>query len=58
LEEVIGNYPTHMILSDSWLEEIPEYYRQKFCAYYLTQASKHDKEVMIAGKQDDLSLDV
>jgi alpha-L-fucosidase len=58
LKEVIDNYQPDIIWFDSWLDEIPEKYRQKFCAYYLNEAAKLDKEVVIVRKQDDLPLDV
>ena len=40
------------------LDKIPESYRQKFCAYYLNEAEKEGKEVVIVRKQDDLPLEV
>ncbi len=57
LKEVIDNYQPDIIWFDSWLDEIPEAYRQKFCAYYLNEAEKLGKEVVIVRKQDDLPLD-
>lgn len=57
LKEVIDNYQPDIIWFDSWLDEIPEEYRQKFSAYYLNEAQKADKEVVIVRKQDDLPLD-
>lgn len=56
LKEVIHKYEPDIIWFDSWLDEIPEAYRQKFCAYYLNEAQKWDKEVVIVRKQDDLPL--
>jgi len=58
LKEVIDKYHPDIIWFDSWLDQIPEKYRQKFCAYYLNQAEKWDKEVVIIRKQDDLPLEV
>ncbi|WP_299580457.1 alpha-L-fucosidase [uncultured Sunxiuqinia sp.] len=58
LKEVIDNYQPDIIWFDSWLDQIPEQYRQKFCAYYLNEAQKLDKEVVIVRKQDDLPLEV
>lgn len=58
LKEVIDNYQPDIIWFDSWLDQIPEDYRKKFCAYYLNQAAKLDKEVVIIRKQDDLPLNV
>ncbi len=57
LKEVIDNYQPDIIWFDSWLDQIPEAYRQKFCAYYLNEAEKWEKEVVIVRKQDDLPLD-
>jgi alpha-L-fucosidase len=57
LKEVIDNYSPDIIWFDSWLDQIPEAYRQKFCAYYLNEAEKSGKEVVIVRKQDDLPLD-
>ncbi len=56
LKEVIDKYQPDIIWFDSWLEQIPEDYRQKFCAYYLNEAQKWGKEVVIIRKQDDLPL--
>jgi alpha-L-fucosidase len=55
---VIDKYHPDIIWFDSWLDQIPEQYRQKFCAYYLNEAEKWDKEVVIVRKQDDLPLEV
>ncbi len=57
LKEVIDKYQPDIIWFDSWLDLIPEAYRQKFCAYYLNEADKLGKEVVIVRKQDDLPLD-
>ncbi len=58
LKEVIDSYQPDIIWFDSWLDEIPEEYRQKFCAYYLNEADKLGKEVVIVRKQDDLPLEI
>lgn len=58
LKEVIDNYQPDIIWFDSWLDKIPEVYRQKFCAYYLNEAAKLGKEVVIVRKQEDLPLEV
>lgn len=57
LEEVIDNYQPDIIWFDSWLDRIPETYRQRFCAYYLNAAEKWGKEVAIVRKQSDLPID-
>ncbi|MFW5657338.1 MAG: alpha-L-fucosidase [Bacteroidota bacterium] len=56
LKEVAEKYQPDIMWFDSWLDEIPESYRQKFAAYYLNQAEKWNKEVVIVRKQDDLPL--
>jgi len=58
LKEVIDKYQPDIIWFDSWLNLIPESQRQKFCAYYLNEAEKWGKEVVIVRKQDDLPLNV
>jgi alpha-L-fucosidase len=58
LKEVIDKYQPDIMWFDSWLDEIPESYRQKYCAYYLNEADKLSKEVVIVRKQDDLPLEV
>jgi len=58
LKEVVDKYQPDIMWFDSWLDEIPEAYRQKFCAYYLNEAEKRNKEVVIVRKQDDLPLEV
>ncbi len=56
LKEVIDKYQPDIIWFDSWLDKIPEEYRQQFAAYYLNEAGKWNKEVVIVRKQDDLPL--
>lgn len=58
LEEVIDKYDPDIIYFDSWLDLIPEEYRQRFCAYYLNKADERKKEVLILRKEDDLPLSV
>ena len=57
LKEVVNKFHPDIIWFDSWLDQIPEHYRQEFCAYYLNDAKKQGKEVVIVRKQDDLPLD-
>ena len=57
LKEIVDKYQPDIIWFDSWLDQIPENYRQKFCAYYLNEADKLGKEVVIVRKQDDLPLE-
>jgi alpha-L-fucosidase len=56
LKEVIDRYQPDIIWFDYMLDKIPEVYRQKFAAYYLNQAEKWGKEVVIVRKQEDLPL--
>ncbi|MEM9675197.1 MAG: alpha-L-fucosidase [Bacteroidota bacterium] len=56
LKEVIDQYHPDIMWFDSWLDQIPEEYRQKFSAYYLNESQKRDQEVVIVRKQDDLPL--
>lgn len=56
LVEVIDQYQPDIIWFDYVLDKIPEEYRQKFSAYYLNEAAKWDKEVVIVRKQDDLPI--
>ncbi len=58
LKEVIDGYSPDIIWFDSWLDQLPEKYRQKFCAYYLNEAAKKKQEVVIVRKQSDLPLSV
>lgn len=57
LKEVIDQYQPDIIWFDSWLDRIPESYRQEFAAYYLNEAKKRDHEVVIVRKQNDLPID-
>ena len=57
LKEVIDQYQPDIIWFDSWLDLIPEQYRQEFCAYYLNESRKLNKEVAIIRKEKDLPLD-
>jgi alpha-L-fucosidase len=58
LKEVIDLYQPDIIWFDSWLDKVKEEYRQEFCAYYLNEAQKWNKEVVIVRKQNDLPLEV
>ncbi len=56
LKEVIDKYQPDIVWFDSWLNQVPESYRKKFSAYYLNEAKKLNKEVVIIRKQNDLPL--
>jgi alpha-L-fucosidase len=57
VKEVTDKYQPDIIWFDSWLDQIPESYRQEMAAYYLNRAHEWGKEVVIVRKQDDLPLD-
>jgi alpha-L-fucosidase len=57
LKEVIDQYQPDIMWFDYVLDSIPEEYRQEYAAYYLNEAEKWGKEVVIVRKQDDLPLD-
>jgi alpha-L-fucosidase len=56
LKEVIDKYQPDIIWFDYMLDAIPEEYRQRFSAYYLNEAGKWGKEVVIVRKQEDLPI--
>ncbi len=56
LKEVVDQYKPDIIWFDSWLDSIPASYRKRFSAYYLNEAKKWSKEVVIIRKQNDLPL--
>lgn len=56
LTEVVDKYQPDIMWFDSWLDQIPDTLRRRFCAYYLNAADKLGKEVVIVRKQDDLPL--
>ncbi|WP_075590758.1 alpha-L-fucosidase [Labilibacter marinus] len=58
LKEVIDQYSPDIIWFDSWLNLIPEQYRQEFAAYYLNEAKKTNQDVVIAYKQYDMPSSV
>jgi alpha-L-fucosidase len=57
LKEVIDTYQPDIIWFDSWLDQIPEKYRQTFCAYYLNAARQWNRDVVIVRKQEDLPIE-
>ena len=57
LKEVIDQYQPDIMWFDYVLDAIPEAYRQEYAAYYLNEAEKWKKEVVIVRKQDDLPLE-
>jgi alpha-L-fucosidase len=57
LKEVIDQYQPDIMWFDYVLDLIPDSIRQEYCAYYLNEAQKWDKEVVIIRKQDDLPIE-
>jgi alpha-L-fucosidase len=49
LIEVIDKYKPDIMWFDSWLDFIPESYRQKICAYYLNEAVKLNIRFRVPG---------
>lgn len=58
LKEVIDNYQPDIIWFDSWLDRLPQQNRKDFASYYLNEAKKWNKEVVITYKQNDLPQNV
>lgn len=58
LKEVIDGYSPDLIYFDSWLNLIPEEYRQRFCAYYFNRAEERGQQVGVTYKQNDFPLAV
>jgi len=58
VNEVVEKYQPDIIWFDSWLDKIPETYRQRMAANYLNKAEEWGKEVVIVRKQNDLPLDM
>jgi alpha-L-fucosidase len=56
LKEVVDQYRPDIMWFDYALDKIPDTIRQEYCAYYLNQAQKWNKDVVIVRKQDDLPL--
>ena len=57
VNEVVNKYSPDIIWYDSWLNLIPEDYRNKMVANYFNNGLKNNQEVVICRKQDDLPLD-
>lgn len=57
LKEVVDQYQPDIMWFDYCLDLIPDTLRMEYCAYYLNQAAKWGKEVVIVRKQDDLPIE-
>ncbi len=58
VEEVVGKYNPDIIWFDSWLDEIPENYRQQMVASQFNAGEAAGKETMVVCKQRDLPLNI
>lgn len=58
INEVVDNYAPDIIWFDSWLDEIPENYRQKMVAHHFNTAVSRGQAPIAAYKQEDLPANV
>ncbi len=58
ITEVIDNYAPDIIWHDSWLDLIPENYRQKMVAYQFNKGVSRGQKPIVAYKQEDLPANV
>jgi alpha-L-fucosidase len=58
INEVVDNYGPDIIWFDSWLDKIPEKYRQKMVAYHFNKAVSRGQKPIVAYKQEDLPANV
>ncbi|MEM9846867.1 MAG: alpha-L-fucosidase [Bacteroidota bacterium] len=56
--EVVDNYAPDMIWFDSWLDRIPENYRQKMVAHQFNAGAKRDQATLVAYKQEDIPRNI
>jgi alpha-L-fucosidase len=56
--EVVDNYGPDIIWFDSWLDRIPEEYRQKMVAHHFNTATANGQHPIVAYKQEDLPANV
>jgi alpha-L-fucosidase len=56
--EVVDNYGPDVIWFDSWLDRIPENYRQKMVAHHFNSATSRGQHPIVAYKQEDLPANV
>lgn len=54
VNEVVDAYAPDIIWFDSWLDKIPEDYRQKMVAHHFNTAVSRGQEPIVAYKQEDL----
>ncbi|MBN2805292.1 MAG: alpha-L-fucosidase [Prolixibacteraceae bacterium] len=58
VNEVVDNYAPDMIWFDSWLDKIPENYRQRMVAHHFNTAVSRGQKPIAAYKQEDLPANV
>jgi alpha-L-fucosidase len=58
VNEVVDNYSPDIIWFDSWLDIIPENYRQKMVAHHFNTAVSRGQKPVVAYKQEDLPANV
>lgn len=56
--EVVDKYAPDMIWFDSWLDKIPESYRQKMVAHHFNTAVSRGQQPIVNYKQEDLPANV
>jgi alpha-L-fucosidase len=54
INEVVDNYSPDIIWFDSWLDKIPENYRQKMVAHFFNTTVSRGQKPIVAHKQQDL----
>jgi alpha-L-fucosidase len=58
VNEVVDNYAPDMIWFDSWLDKIPDNYKQKMVAHHFNTAVSRGQKPIVNYKQDDLPANV
>jgi alpha-L-fucosidase len=58
INEVVDTYGPDIIWFDSWLDKIPENYRQKMVAHHFNTAVSRGQKPIVAYKQEDLPANV
>lgn len=56
VNEVVDKYSPDIIWYDSWLNLIPESYRQEMAAHFFNHGSKNNQEVVTCHKQTDMPM--
>jgi alpha-L-fucosidase len=58
VNEVVDTYAPDIIWFDSWLDKIPEHYRQKMVAHHFNTGVSRGQKPIVAYKQEDLPANV